>query len=141
LSLDHQLVLENGERLTALALQQKYLDLARAVAADDAETAQLFAQWEETLSALATDPSAVAAQVEWVGKWQVLEAMRARHKVGWDDPQIIAANIHWSDLRPNGLAQRLRAAGVSQALISDAEATAAVNEPPTDTRAWFRGMA
>jgi len=141
LTLTHRLHLENGESVTAIEIQQRYLELARQVAGTDEETAAVLAKWEEVLTGLAADPAAMAEQVEWVGKRAVLEGLRARHGLEWDDPRIAAANIHWSDLRLSGIAQKLRAGGLFKTLISDDAAAAAVDEPPADTRAWFRGSA
>src|SRR5690625_4376622 len=141
LTLTHRLRLENGESATALEIQQRYLALARQVAGRDAETAAVLAKWEEVLTGLAANPAAMTEQVEWVGKRAVLEGLRARHGLEWDAPRIAAANIHWSDLRLSGIAQKLRAGGLFETLISDDAAAVAVDEPPADTRAWFRGSA
>ncbi|HLS04194.1 MAG TPA: depupylase/deamidase Dop [Actinomycetales bacterium] len=141
LSLQHRLRLTSGEELTAIEIQRRYLQLARAVGATDAQTADLFMRWEDVLTGLETDLAAVAKQVEWVGKLRVLNGLRERHGAEWDDPRIEAANIHWADLRANGLAQRLRAGGLFETLITDDEASVAVDVPPADTRAWFRGAA
>src|SRR5699024_10481532 len=59
---------------------------------------------------------------------------------GWDDPRIAAMDIQWHDLDPaRGLAQKLRAAGHLERLVSEEDVALAVTEPPEDTRAWFRG--
>ena len=141
LTLTHELRLQDGTKATAIAVQRRYLELARSVAASDSETSELLARWYEILTGLETEPASVAGQVEWVGKLRVLEGLKARHGTDWDDPRIAAANIQWSDLRANGLAQRLRAGGLFETLITDDEAAAAVDTPPVDTRAWFRGSA
>lgn len=141
LALTHELRLQDGTKATAIAVQRRYLELARTVAASDSETSELLERWGEILAGLETEPASVAGQVEWVGKLRVLEGLKARHGVAWDDPRIAAANIQWSDLRANGLAQRLRAGGLFETLITDDEAAAAVDTPPDDTRAWFRGSA
>lgn len=141
LNLSAALELNSGQTMTALEIQREYLEIAQNVAAEDSATVELFERWSSVLSMLATDPMAAADQVEWLGKLRVLEGLRARHGVDWDDPRIAAANIQWSDLRTGGLAQRLRAAGVAQTLISDDAAHLAVVEPPSGTRAWFRGAA
>jgi proteasome accessory factor A len=49
-------------------------------------------------------------------------------------------DIQWSDVRPErGIALRLAARGSLEALVDAGSVTAAVAEPPPDTRAWFRG--
>ena len=49
-------------------------------------------------------------------------------------------DIQWHDLDPGrGLAQKLRAAGQLERLVGEEDVASAVTDPPTDTRAWFRG--
>jgi proteasome accessory factor A len=49
-------------------------------------------------------------------------------------------DIQWSDVRPErGLYHRLCAAGAVELLVTDEEVARAVQDPPTDTRAYFRG--
>lgn len=148
-SLDHQVQLASGELLTSLDIQRRYAALTREVlqlraSVDgqdlDADTAETLDYWDNLLQRLATDPSSCATEVEWLGKYQVLEGLRTRHGLSWGSDRIAAANIQWSDIREDrGLSARLRAAGMVRELITDAEAHQAVDAPPEDTRAWFRG--
>jgi Pup amidohydrolase len=49
-------------------------------------------------------------------------------------------DLQYSDVRPaKGLYNRLVARGRMQTLVSEAEVLRAVEEPPVDTRAFFRG--
>jgi proteasome accessory factor A len=78
--------------------------------------------------------------VEWVAKLRLLEGMRRRDHLAWDHPRLAAMDIQWSDVRPErGLYHRLLAAGAIERLVDAAEVTTAVTEPPSDTRAYFRG--
>jgi proteasome accessory factor A len=59
-----------------------------------------------------------------------------RHGCDWEDPRLRALDLQYHDLRPHkSLASR---AGL-EAIVEDDEAHTAVTEPPTDTRAYFRG--
>ena len=80
-------------------------------------------------------------EVDWVAKLRLLEGYRDRDGLDWDDHRLAAIDIQWSDVRPEkGLVHRLVATGPARACSSTRPtSSAAVDEPPEDTRAWFRG--
>jgi hypothetical protein len=130
--------------MTALDVQRVYLDvLARAVdeaGGTDGQTRDVLGRWASVLDRLATDPMTCARDVEWVAKLRVLEAMRSRDHLSWDNARLAALDLQWSDVRPErGIFARLAASGAVERLISPEDVAAAVHEPPQDTRAYFRG--
>jgi proteasome accessory factor A len=143
LSLGLLLELADGSRMTALELQWQYLDDAkkwaesRGLAAVGEEVgADVLLRWEATLEALETDPASLATTVDWVAKQHLLTAYAERHGLDWDSPRLAAMDLQYSDLRPErSLAARLGLERIS----TDAEVASAVSEPPTTTRAYFRG--
>jgi proteasome accessory factor A len=143
LSLGLLLELADGSRMTALELQWQYLDDAkkwaesRGLAAVGEEVgADVLLRWEATLEALETDPGSLATTVDWVAKQHLLTAYAERHGLDWDSPRLAAMDLQYSDLRPErSLAARLGLERIS----TDAEVASAVSEPPTTTRAYFRG--
>ncbi len=97
--------------------------------------------WGTVLDRLARDPMEARREVDWVAKLAVLEGYRERDSLGWGDPRLKAVDLQWSDVRADrGLAHRLVATGRVEVLVDEADVVAAVEEPPTDTRAWFRGQ-
>lgn len=150
-SLTTRVELADGRRLTALQVQQVYLDAVRAALAapaaeetgaaePDARTAEVVDRWASVLDRLAQDPATCAREVEWVAKLRLLDGMRRRDHLAWDNPRLAAMDLQWSDVRPErGLYHRLVAAGAVERLTSDEEVARAVVEPPSDTRAYFRG--
>ena len=53
---------------------------------------------------------------------------------------LFRSDIQWSDVRPErGLYHRLAERGRVDRLLTDAEIERAVEDPPEDTRAYFRG--
>ena len=143
-SLAARVDLVDGRRLTALEIQQACLAAVReAIDADggpDEATADVLDRWASVLDRLGTDPASCAREVEWVAKLRVLEGMRRRDHLAWDNPRLAAMDIQWSDVRPErGLYHRLAAAGAVERLVEDAEVERAVTAPPEDTRAYFRG--
>ncbi len=152
LALTRRLELADGRRMTALEIQGEYLAAVReALAADahggaegagaaDPGTADVVDRWASVLDRLARDPALCAREVEWVAKLRLLEAMRSRDRLAWDHPRLAALDIQWSDVRPErGVYHRLLAAGAVERLVPEEDAVRAVTEPPSDTRAYFRG--
>jgi proteasome accessory factor A len=145
-SLTHQIRLVDGRRISALALQAEYLDRARKFVDDrygddlDAQTADVLNRWESVLGQLEADPMKLADQLDWVAKLRLLEGYRDRDGLDWDSPRLQLIDLQYSDVRPEkGLYHRLVARGAMQTLVQPEDATAAMSEPPTDTRAFFRG--
>ena len=141
LTLSEPLELADGRTATALDVQRTYLTAVRtAVGQADPDTVDVLARWDSVLARLATDPATCAREVEWVAKLRLLEGMRSRDRIGWDNPRLAAMDIQWSDVRPErGLYHRLLAAGAVERLVDDQVVLRAVYEPPDDTRAYFRG--
>ncbi|MFQ4148832.1 depupylase/deamidase Dop [Arthrobacter sp. LAPM80] len=141
--------LADGTQVSALDVQWRYLDAAKAHAAargsshtntGDGHTAALLAKWEEVLTGLGRDPMSLAGQLEWVAKLNLLQQYRARDSMAWDDPRIGLIDLQWSDIRPEkGLYYKLLQHGRMQRVVSDESIAAAVHNPPADTRAYFRG--
>jgi proteasome accessory factor A len=149
LSLGRTLEGADGRHRTALDLQWEYLDAIKSYlktgAADEAlEGAEwpqdVVARWEYVLSALESDPSTLARELDWVAKRELLEAYRERHDLDWNSPKLKLIDLQYHDVDPDrGLYHRLVADGRVERLVSDAEIDDAMISPPTDTRAYFRG--
>jgi proteasome accessory factor A len=143
LSLSAPLELADGRSMTALEMQWELLDLAKKYAEDrgleavDEEVGRdVLERWEATLSALEVDPSTLVRQLDWVAKYQLIDAYRERHGLEWDDPKLAAMDLQYHDVRP---AKSLFARLDTEKVVSSAAIDAAVTEPPADTRAYFRG--
>ncbi|WP_432548549.1 depupylase/deamidase Dop [Kineococcus sp. SYSU DK004] len=138
--------LRDGRRLSALDLQWAYFEAARAFvdertgADTDADTVEVLQRWESVLTRLGTDVSACARELDWVAKLQLLEAYRSRDGLAWDSARLRAVDLQWSDVRPEkGLYLRLEQRGRVERLIAEEDVRRAVEHPPEDTRAYFRG--
>nr|WP_324652871.1 depupylase/deamidase Dop [Georgenia sp. H159] len=143
-TLTHRLTLADGRSMTALEVQRLYLDVIReaveAAGDVDAETREVLDRWDSVLTRLGEDPMSCAAEVEWVAKLRVLEGLRRRDGIGWEDPRLAALDLQWSDVRPErSIYQRLATSGAVERLVSSEEVEQAVLTAPEDTRAWFRG--
>ncbi|MBT1001778.1 proteasome accessory factor PafA2 [Paenarthrobacter sp. DKR-5] len=148
-SLTHTVRLRDGRQVTALDIQEIYLEAARRrtqrtgvadPASGDGHTAALLAKWESVLDQLRRDPAGAAAQVEWVAKLSLLEGYRQRDGLDWNDARLGLIDLQWSDVRPEkSLYSRLLARGRMERLATDEQIARAAVEPPPDTRAYFRG--
>lgn len=147
LALTTRVELVDGRHLTALEIQQAYLDAVRvalehAGADVDDQTRDVLDRWDSLLTRLAADPASCAREVEWLAKLRLLEGMRRRDRLAWDHPRLAAVDLQWSDLRPErGLYHRLAAAGAVERLVTEEDVAHAELHPPRDTRAFFRGEA
>jgi len=143
MSLAEPLELADGRRMTALEIQWEELDLARkyaeqrglAVVGEEVGR-DLLNRWEATLSALEIDPMSLAGQLDWVAKYNLVDAYRERHGLGWNDPRLAALDLQYHDVRPGrSLFARLN----TERLVDEASVITATTQPPADTRAYFRG--
>lgn len=146
LSLTRPLDLEDGRTMTALQIQQVYCQavttaMEEAGSVDEA-TEEILHLWADVLERLQQDPASCAREVEWVAKRRLIDGMRRRHGLDWDSPRLAALDLQWSDLRPEkSIYTRLEQAGQVETLIAPAEVEHAVDHPPQDSRAFFRGEA
>jgi Pup amidohydrolase len=145
-SLQHRIRLADGRTITALQLQGEYLDRARKFVDDrlgddaDDQTRDVLARWESVLQRLGTDPMQLADELDWVAKLRLLEGYRERDGLEWDAPRLQLVDLQYSDVRPEkGLYHRLVSHGRMKTLLEPGAAEAAVDAPPEDTRAYFRG--
>jgi Pup amidohydrolase len=145
-TLTQQVLLRDGRRMTAVQVQMEYLEQARKHVEDrlgtdvDAQTADVLDRWESVLLRLTTDRDSLAGELDWVAKLQLLEGYREREGLSWDAPKLHLVDLQYSDVRQDrGLYNRLAARGRMQRLVTDAEVQWALDHPPADTRAYFRG--
>jgi Pup amidohydrolase len=140
--------LSDGGTCTAVDLQWEFLRLARKYAdetgleACGGETVgnDVLDRWEAVLSALERDPSTLDGQLDWVTKLGLLRAYVGRDALGWDDPKLSLLDLQYHDIRPDrSLYERLVRAGKVERLVEEADVTTAMTEPPSTTRAFFRG--
>ncbi len=143
-SLKAMLRMRDGSRMTAVQVQWAYLEQAQAYVEargdDDADTREVLERWESVLTRLERDPMECARELDWVAKLQLLQGFRDREHLEWDSPRLGLIDIQWSDVRPErGLYNRLAERGRVERLLTEEAIQAAVEDPPEDTRAYFRG--
>jgi proteasome accessory factor A len=82
----------------------------------------------------------LARELDWVAKLRLLEGYRDRDGLDWDSSRLQLVDLQYADVRPEkGLYHRLVKRGAMQTLLDPGLVEAAVDDPPEDTRAFFRG--
>jgi Pup amidohydrolase len=141
--LGRTLELADGRRMTALEMQWEYYRLAKKYALDneDSEVVEdVLERWESVLEALETDPMKLADQLDWVAKLKLLRAYRDRDGLDWNHAKMRQIDLQYHDVdRGRSLYWKLVDNGKMERLVTDAEIGWAVDHPPEDTRAYFRG--
>ncbi|QWW18723.1 proteasome accessory factor PafA2 [Schaalia sp. 19OD2882] len=146
-SLRHTLSTVGGRSLSALEVQQVILDLVLATfdrlrMDPDPASREVLDLWQSVLDRMRADLFSVAHEVEWVGKYQLLQRQMQRLGTDWSDPRLAAMDIQWADLRPEkSLVAALDRAGRVHRLFTAEEVEAAADTAPTNTRAHLRGLA
>ena len=144
LSLAQPLPLANGRKLTALEVQWEHLELARKYAEDIGLAAvggeeagrEVLRRWEDVLGGLEADPMGQANKLDWVAKYRMVNGYRERHGLGWRDPKLLAMDLQYHDVRPE---RSLYARAGVERLLQPEAIERAMTEPPSTTRAYFRG--
>ena len=142
-SLRRTVMLRDGKRITAMEMQWAILERAKKyershglVAVGETVGADVLARWETVLTGLERDRNTVAGWVDWVAKERLVTAFAERHDLKPGDAKLKAIDLQYHDLR----AERCLARRVGlETLVSDDDVRAAMTQPPTTTRAYFRG--
>nr|WP_308287058.1 depupylase/deamidase Dop [Actinomadura parmotrematis] len=142
----HLLTLRDGRKMTAVQLQMEYLEQSRKYVEDhygadvDDMTTDVLDRWESVLHRLGDDPMQLSRELDWVAKLELLEGYRTRDGLDWSHPRLQLVDLQYTDIRPDkGLYNRLVARGRINRLLTDDQVDHAIEEPPEDTRAYFRG--
>ena len=138
----------DGRRMTALQVQWELYELRRRVLPTGRPRGRstprprtCSTSGDASSSALETRPGR-RSPTESTGSpsgrsWR---ASCDRDGLAWDSPRLQLIDLQYSDIRPDkGLAARLEERGRLRRMFTDDEVARAVDAPPEDTRAYFRG--
>ena len=135
--------LGNGRELSAVELQLEYLHRAQRFADRHGllpAEKQALEMWEHVMAGLESDPLSLDREVDWVVKYHLLEAYRARHDLPLTHPKVALIDLMYHDVnRERSLYYMLQRRGVVERMVDDAEVEEAMTVPPQTTRARLRG--
>ncbi len=149
-SLTATLRLLDGRRITALDLQWIYYEAAAKHAQDtgvadavdgDGHTHEVLERWSATLTRTGQRPGGRRVLRGVAGQALPAGGLPATATGSdWGHARLGLVDLQWADIRPEkGLYYRLLARDRMQRIVDDAGIQRAVTEPPSDTRAYFRG--
>lgn len=141
--LTRTVVLRSGARMTALDIQWHLYERARSYAEDigleavgEKVGAEVLDRWEHVLSGLESGAGDLATTVDWIAKRRLVEGYQERHGLAPGDARLKALDLQYHDLRSD----RSLAARVGlETIVEPGAARDAMSQPPSTTRAYFRG--
>ncbi len=136
--------LATGREMSALEIQQAYLErverFIQSVHPDDTEAKKTLAKWRYVLEQLTDDPMQLGRELDWVAKFQMIEAYRAKHDLPLAHPRVAMLDLAYHDVtQSRGLYYLLQRQGRVERLLDDADIERARDEAPPTTRAALRG--
>jgi hypothetical protein len=136
--------LANGRTILPVDLQHEYLQYAQRYVIErggDVATCDVLQKWEHVLDRLAADPFSLRREVDWVAKWHLLTSYMDRRAEGWNSSRVAMMDLQYHDLRQDrGLYFLMERQGAVERILTEQEIADAIENPPVDTRAYFRGM-
>ncbi len=135
--------LRDGRKISAVEVQRLYLAAAKEHAdLADEDTRWLLHQWEQVLADLEIDPLQCRDRLDWVAKKFLLGTFQEAEKLAWSDPWLQSIDLEYHNISlENGLYYELVREGQMQQMVSEEEIKSAIFQPPSTTRAFFRGRA
>ncbi len=135
--------LANGREVSALDIQREYLD--RALRYADTKGLPPLEQralemWEHCITTIENDPLKLDREVDWVIKYKLIEAFRAKHDLPLGHARVQLVDLQYHDIsQDRSLFYKMQRHGLVERLCTDADIEAAVDTPPQTTRARLRG--
>jgi proteasome accessory factor A len=144
LSCGRKLRLANGRELSALEIQEEYLDRALRFAESrglDGITRGTLREWERALGALRDGAlERIASKVDWVAKYLLIERYREKHGLPLSHPKVALLDLAYHDVnRDRGLYYLLERKGSMARVVDERDVQQAMHRPPQTTRARLRG--
>jgi proteasome accessory factor A len=136
--------LASGRTILPVDIQREYLQSAQRYISErggDAAAHDVLQKWEHVLDRIATDPFSLAREVDWVAKWHLLTSYMDRRADDWSSSRVAMMDLQYHDLRQDrGLYFLMERQGAVERILTEADIAEAIENPPIDTRAYFRGM-
>lgn len=137
--------LEDGRRLTAVQVQQTYLDTVRShlggLIERTAEVDSILDLWQRGIDAVRSqDFTLVETELDWAIKHRLVTRYQERLGCALDDARLARLELAFHDVSPErGLFSRLQQQGLARRIVPEEAIERAMTAPPATTRAALRG--
>jgi proteasome accessory factor A len=124
-------------QISALDIQREYLARARDFTGErGADSMRVLGLWQRALDAIgAGSLDAIAREIDWVIKYQLIERYRAAHDLPLSAPQVAQADLAYHDInRSRGLYYQLQRGGAVERTARDIDIFEAKTVPPSPGR-------
>lgn len=137
----------HGKSMSAVEVQRALADRAGELLGRDSVlercvpgAPRLIRLWHETLDLIERrDLSALARRCDWALKYLSLDRFRKRRGLPWNSDELKMMDLQYANLdHQEGLFWQMARCGLVDNIPSDTQVTRYCNEPPSDTRAYFR---
>ncbi|NOG92288.1 MAG: proteasome accessory factor PafA2 family protein [Armatimonadetes bacterium] len=133
------ITLEDGTTLRACDLHREYIALAESFRGRDEETDWILDEWQNTISALESDPMQLYDKLDWVAKKRILDEYVADAGVDWSDDSLHSVDLEYHNLNPErSLYDAWEAMGNATKVVRETQILDAMTDPPPNTRAFAR---
>ena len=133
--------LADGRCLGAVELIYKFYEAARReFRGRDAETDIVLRIWDETLSALATDPEILVGKVDWLTKRWLFRQFIEQENISWADPWLKAQDLEFHQIDPSRSLGTALARTPAEWDLTGEDVATAMRTPPENTRARVRSQ-
>jgi proteasome accessory factor A len=131
--------LTNGRQMSALNIQREYLAKAKDFSSSrsaDAVRTRVLGLWERALEAIeAGNLDAIAREIDWAIKYQLIQQHRAEHDLSLSAPGITQADLAYHDIhRSHSLYYQLERSGAVERTARDIDIFEAKTVPPAPGR-------
>jgi len=135
--------LANGREVSAFDVQSEYLARALRFARRKGlpkREQQALDMWEHCMTQIEKDPLELRSELDWVAKYHLIDAYRARHGLALTSPRVSLIDLSYHDVtRSRSLYYLLERRGQMERITTEVAIEEAVDTPPQTTRARLRG--
>lgn len=126
--------------MSAIEIQRNYLEAIKKQVSRDEITDDILTRWEYVLNTLETNPMRLDRWLDWVIKKRLIDSYAEEKHYKYCNRKIKEIDLRYHDVnRDKGLFYTLQKQWLIDGLVEAKDIKNAVNNPPQDTRAWFRG--
>jgi len=135
--------LANGREASALEIQSEYLTRALRYAEShdmQPQEKQALQMWEHVMTGLENDPLSLGREIDWVTKYNLVEAYRERDDLTLAHPRLALIDLQFHDInRSRSVFYKLQRRDLVERIVTDRAIAEAAEIPPQTTRARLRG--